>query len=213
MAHFPRFKYGVFLLLGAMTVLGSCAVASGPAERQDSVDRVADDVQGQTEWVQEDLAAEDAIALSPDPNSTPDKPKPVVETPSVASQPLSPDSAQVLFSCRTAQDKLIALYDRDTAIQYVFGPEEQPELVLDVPREDASTFQWQGIGRYENYSISIPNQDTVYIVSWARDRLDINQPTEAGVSVEIDGEYITTVDCVSDIIHNMIGVDLLPTQL
>ncbi|MFG6095600.1 hypothetical protein SPB21_10120 [Leptothoe sp. ISB3NOV94-8A] len=210
MAHFPRFKYGVFLL-GAITFLGSCAAASGPADRQDSVDRVADDVQVQDELVQEDIAAEGAIALNPDSN--PDKLNPVTKAPSVASQPVSTDSGQVLFSCHTAEDKLIALYDRDTVIKYVFGPEEQPELVLDVPREEASTFQWQGIGRYENYSISIPNKDTVYIVSWARDRLDINQPAEAGVSVEIDGEYITTVDCVSDIIHNMIGVDLSPTQL
>lgn len=140
----------------------------------------------------------------------------IVETESVAPQPLALDevaTGQVLFFCRTAQDKVIEVYDMGPFIQYAFGPDGQPELVLDVPREQASTYQWQGIGRYENYSVSIPNGNTVYIVSWARDRLEINQPVEAGVSVEIDGEYVTTVDCATEITHNLIGVDLPPTPL
>lgn len=119
----------------------------------------------------------------------------------------------VLFACQTADGKVIEVHDKGNSIEYVFGPKDQLELVLDVPREQVSTYQWQGIGRYENYSVSIPNGDTVYSVFWARDRLAIDQPPEAGVSVEIDGDYITTVDCATEATHNLIGVDLPPTPL
>lgn len=122
-------------------------------------------------------------------------------------------AGETLFACRTAQDKVIEVYDMGASIQYAFGPKEQLELVLEVPREQASTYQWQGIGRYENYSVSIPNGETIYTVFWGRDRLDINAAPEAGVSVDIDGEYITTVDCATEAVHNLIGVDLPATLL
>ncbi|MEM9807135.1 MAG: hypothetical protein AAF959_17865, partial [Cyanobacteria bacterium P01_D01_bin.56] len=122
-------------------------------------------------------------------------------------------AGETLFACQTAQDKVIEVYDMGASIQYAFGPKEQLELVLDVPREQASTYQWQGIGRYENYSVSIPNGETIYTVFWGRDRLDINAAPEAGVSVEIDGEYIATVDCATEAVHNLIGVDLPATLL
>lgn len=118
-----------------------------------------------------------------------------------------------LFFCRTAQGKVLEVNDLGSSIQYVFGPEQQPELVLNVPRNEASTYQWEGFGRYESYSVSVPNGNTLYTVFWARDRLNIEQPPEGGVTVEIDGEYVTTVDCATDINHNMIGVDLPPTVL
>ena len=203
MVRFFRFKHGA-LLLGTV-LLGSCAGASGPAEVQES-GTAADVASGVIQQSETRDSSVDEIAIAPDTTPSPDRVTQAIEPPAVS-------APSVLFSCRTAGDKLIALYDKGATIQYVFGPDEQPELVLDVPRADASTYQWQGIGRYENYSVSIPNQDTVYQVSWARDRLDIDQPAEAGVSVEINGDYVTTVDCAADIIHNMIGVDLPPTQL
>ncbi|MEM1252677.1 MAG: hypothetical protein AAGI69_09600 [Cyanobacteria bacterium P01_H01_bin.21] len=201
MVRFLRFKHGV-LLLGTV-LLGSCAGVSGPAEVQES-GTAADIASG---LVQESESPDISIAeaeITPETN-----PSRTAQAP----ESLAVSDPGILFSCYTAEDKLIALYDQGSIIQYVFGPEEQPELVLDVPREAASTYQWQGIGRYESYSVSIPNQNTVYHVSWARDRLEIDQPAEAGVSVDINGEYVTTVDCATDIIHNLIGVDLPPTQL
>ena len=203
MVRFLRFKYSVLLL--GMVLLGSCAGASGPAEGQEG-SSAADVANGQ---IQESESSDSSVTETESAPETKPSPDSVTQTiePPTASDP------SVLFSCRTADGKLIALYDEGSTIQYVFGPEEQPELVLDVPRDEASTYQWQGIGRYENYSVSIPNQDTVYQVSWARDRLEIDQPAEAGVSVEINGDYVTTVDCATDIIHNLIGVDLPPTQL
>ncbi|MBX2864376.1 MAG: hypothetical protein KTR27_12570 [Leptolyngbyaceae cyanobacterium MAG.088] len=187
--------------LGVLVLLGSCATTSPPVVSEKTT-AAAPLVAPAASETKEATAKENVVAAA--------EPETTAETPESASLV---DSNKVLFACRTAQDKVIEVYDLGDTIQYVFGPKEQPELVLDVPREQASTYQWQGIGRYEYYSVNIPNGETVYIVSWARDRIEINQPAEAGVSVEIDGEYVTTVDCATDITHNLIGVDLPPTPL
>ena len=144
--------------------------------------------------------------------TTPDDVSEVPQAPAIEPQEEAASQGETLFICGTADGKLIERYDMGALVKYVFGPQGQPELVLEVSREETSTYQWQGIGRYENYSVSVPNGETVYSVFWARDRLDIEQPPEAGVSVEIDGEYITTVDCTTAATHNLIGVDLPPTE-
>ncbi len=182
-------------LLGMAALLGGCA--SDPV--------VLESTEGGTEDVAPLVPPTAEPPAIPEPTATESQPSIPLETAQYI--------GETLFACRTAEDKVIEVYDMGTTIQYAFGPKEQLELVLDVPREQASTYQWQGIGRYENYSVSIPNGDTVYSVFWARDRLNIEQPPEAGVSVEIDGEYVTTVDCATDVTHNLIGVDLLPTPL
>ncbi|MEM7793171.1 MAG: hypothetical protein AAF579_01800 [Cyanobacteria bacterium P01_C01_bin.118] len=193
-----RYPWYGCCLLSALALLSGCA-ASGPIN------------QGS---VSSETGAVETV-ISPPVEETVEETEPVAPEPLSLTEKATTGEAidEVLFFCRTAQAKVIEVYDMGPFIQYSFGPEGQPELVLDVPREQTYTYQWQGIGRYENYSVSIPNGDTVYIVSWARDRLEINQPAEAGVSMEIDGEYITTVDCATDITHNLIGVDLPPTPL
>ena len=120
--------------------------------------------------------------------------------------------SQVLFSCMTTQNKWIEVHDAGSTIRYSFGPENQPEIVLNVSREQASTYQWAGVGRSIYYSVDIPNRDTLYHVFWSVDRLTEGQPVSAGVQVEINNEHVATVECAdSDIVNNLIGVDLPPT--
>ncbi|WOD41704.1 hypothetical protein [Nodosilinea sp. E11] len=119
----------------------------------------------------------------------------------------------LLFSCQTENDKLIKLYDFGDTIQYSFGPENNPEIVLDIPRDEASTYQWAGVGRSIYYSIDIPNANTVYTVFISEDRLLEGRPVAGGVDVLINNEYVTTVNCANeDIISNLMGVDLKPTN-
>lgn len=192
--------------LGGLALLGSCAATSPPVATENTATPapLVAPAAPETAKVKTEVTTGENVVAAVDPDET------TTET-SAASSLAANDG--VIFACRTAQDKVIEVYDLGDTIQYVFGPKQQPELVLDVSREQASTYQWQGIGRYEYYSVNIPNREVVYIVSWARDRIEINQPVEAGVSVEIDGEYVTTVDCATDITHNLIGVDLPPTPL
>lgn len=100
-------------------------------------------------------------------------------------------------------------------IQYTFGrPGKTPELALSVPRESASTFQWPGVGRYINYSVKIPNDNTTYQVFTSAERLfegdeDTDASYTAGINVEVDGRHVATVDCKMDtVIDNMEGIDL-----
>ena len=59
----------------------------------------------------------------------------------------------LLFYCQTENGKRIELYDLGDTIRYSFGPENDPEIVLDAPRDQASTYQWAGVGRSIHYSV------------------------------------------------------------
>lgn len=120
---------------------------------------------------------------------------------------------KVLFACKTAQGKHIKLLDRGSTLQYSFGTMAKPEIVLNVPRGQASTYQWAGVGRSMYYSVNIPNRNTTYRVFWSVDRLVQGQPVTAGVDVEINDKPAATVQCLDKGITNgLIGVDLKPTQ-
>lgn len=122
-----------------------------------------------------------------------------------------PSSSDTLFFCKTQkQHKQIELCDTGKTINYSFGKKGQkPELAMAVPRAEASTFQWQGIGRWMSYSVNVPNNGYVYNVFWAVDRLDDKHTIEAGVNVEKNGNLLTTIYCQEKgLINNLEGVDL-----
>lgn len=118
-----------------------------------------------------------------------------------------------LFFCNTVNNKMIHLCDAGATINYRFGrPNAPPELALQVPRHLASTWQWQGVGRWMSYSVVIPNGDTRYQVFFSVDRLSDEHPMEAGVDVEIGGKHIVRVECRDDgtLYQRLEGVDLRP---
>lgn len=121
--------------------------------------------------------------------------------------------AKTLFSCDTQKgQKQILLCDNQATIDYSFGKKGQkPELALSVPRAEASTWQWAGIGRYISYSVTIPNGDYVYSVFWSADRLSEAHAVEAGVNVEKKGELLATILCTEQgMVNNLEGVKLKP---
>jgi hypothetical protein len=121
---------------------------------------------------------------------------------------------KLLFSCDTENGKQILLYDAGETIDYSFGrPNQTPELALNVPRAEASTWQWPGIGRNMTYAIEVPNGNVLYSVYWNLDRLDENRKEEAGVNVLIDEKIATTVECSSNIVNKMQGVNLKERKL
>ncbi|MFZ1387483.1 MAG: hypothetical protein WBP46_12925 [Thiolinea sp.] len=122
-----------------------------------------------------------------------------------------PNNSETLFFCDTQKgNKQIEVCDAGKTISYSFGKKGQrPELALAVPRAEASTYQWQGIGRWMSYSVNIPNAEHVYTVFWGVDRLEEKHPIEAGVNVEKNGKLLTTVYCKEKgLINNLEGVDL-----
>lgn len=123
-------------------------------------------------------------------------------------------TSKTLFSCTTTKGKQIEVCDAEKTIDYSFGKAQQkPEIAIKVPRDNASTFQWAGVGRTESYTIDIPNGKTVYNVFWGVDRLSDEHTVEAGVNVLIDENLVTTVNCAgNDIVSNIEGVKLKPTE-
>ncbi|MBP6966087.1 MAG: hypothetical protein KBB43_01400 [Brachymonas sp.] len=118
---------------------------------------------------------------------------------------------KTVFSCLTGKSKLIEVCDAGKTISYSFGfPNTKPEIVVTVPRNKASTFQWEGVGRYMSYAVNIPNGNTIYNVFWGVDRLSDEHPIEAGVNVQINKKLAATVKCVGEksIVQNIEGIEL-----
>ncbi len=120
---------------------------------------------------------------------------------------------KTIFSCTTVKGKLIEVCDAGKSITYSFGsPLTQPEIVLNVPRDKATTYQWAGIGRYLSYSVDIPNVSTTYSVFVSMDRLTDAHAMEAGVNVWEGEKLLASVKCSGKkIVNNLEGVDLAPT--
>lgn len=119
----------------------------------------------------------------------------------------------LLFSCGTENGKEILLYQTDETIDYSFGDQDaKPELELTVPRDQASTWQWKGVGRAMTYAVDVPNGETSYSVFWSVDRLSQNQDIEAGVRVHSNRKTLATVYCTGKVVNNLQGVQLKPTE-
>jgi hypothetical protein len=85
--------------------------------------------------------------------------------------------------------------------------------VVTVPRNQASTWQWKGIGRYVNYSVEVPNGAITYRVYTSLDRNEGDSTYEAGVEILKKEESLATVLCQeATIIDHLEGVDLPPVE-
>jgi hypothetical protein len=123
--------------------------------------------------------------------------------------------SKTVFSCLAAKGKLIQVCDAGKTIDYSFGkPGATPEIIVRAPRSEASTFQWQGVGRYLSYAVEVPNGNTTYRVFWGADRLTDAHAIEAGVHVEVNKQHVATVKCVGTkpIIQHIEGIDLKPSE-
>lgn len=112
----------------------------------------------------------------------------------------------LLFHCPTTNAKLITLCDAGSTLRYTFGPmgTGDPEMLLSVPRGDASTSQ--GVAAQ---TIDLPNANTVYSVFWGVDRISDTHEVEAGVHVQANGRHVATVLCQEDRVQSfMEDVDL-----
>ena len=122
-------------------------------------------------------------------------------------------TSKTVFSCLTTKGKQIEVCDNGKVIAYSYGkPNVKPEMAFSVPRAQATTSQWNGVGRYESYAIDIPNKTTTYSVFFGTDRLTDKHTVEAGVNVMIKKKLAGTVNCAGkNITNNLEGLTLKPT--
>ena len=122
-----------------------------------------------------------------------------------------PSQSKTVFNCTTTNNKVIQVCDAGNTISYSFGKANAtPELAITVPRNKVTTYQWQGIGRYENYAINIPNGKTIYRVNDSIDKIE--QKYTAGVDVNSNDKLLATLECAANkkITSKIQGIKLRP---
>lgn len=122
--------------------------------------------------------------------------------------------ATQVFSCTTTRSKVVEVCDAGSTLSYTFGkPGSTPELALNVPRQQASTYQWEGFGRTINHRVSIPNGNTVYTVFTSFDKMRPDEGLDSGVDVHVNGKLLTTVSCKpASLRETLEGIDLKRTE-
>ena len=120
--------------------------------------------------------------------------------------------AATVFSCTTQQGKFVQVCDQGKTLSYWYGKRGgKAELALSVPRSEASTYQWPGIGRYINYSVYIPNGEMRYQVFTSADRNE--QTTLAGITVLRGDKALAEIICKpAGVISNMEDIKLKPSE-
>ena len=128
----------------------------------------------------------------------------------VAAPAACPAGQTTVFACTTSNGKQVQVCDAGATLGYTFGrPGLRPELTFHVARERASTWQWQGIGRYMNYSVSLPNGKARYTVFSSVDRLADEPEPSLGISVEVQGRHVAQLTCEQEgSIENLFDIDL-----
>ena len=122
-----------------------------------------------------------------------------------------PGQSKTVFNCTTTNNKVIQVCDAGNMISYSFGKANAtPELAITVPRNKVTTYQWQGIGRYENYAINIPNGKTIYRVNDSIDKIE--QKYTAGVDVNSNDKLLATLECAANkkVTSKIQGIKLRP---
>jgi hypothetical protein len=120
--------------------------------------------------------------------------------------------SKTIFSCTTAKGKTAEVCDSGSKIEYSFGKKDAAsEISLAIPRANASTYQWDGIGRSMLYSVQIPVGKTVYEVFRLADK--ISQEVTFGINVVVDGKPAATLTCKPETVtDNIEGVALRPAS-
>lgn len=142
------------------------------------------------------------------PRSTPDKTDPEGQGKGVGAAQVS---HSIVFQCIAENGKEITLLDRGETIDYSYGLPGHPlEMSVSKPRDEATTYQWDGFGRWISYSVSLHNGDTTYTVFTSADRLSDGHELEAGVTAIVGDREVARFICRPPLINKLEGIDLNP---
>ncbi len=119
---------------------------------------------------------------------------------------------KLVFACTIAKNAMhVQVCDAGADISYSYGkPRAKPELFFSVPRSQATTHQWDGMGEL-GYHVNIHSNKIEYTVFMGITEVDGYPELVAGIHV-FDGEdWVSTSNCdTSTLEHNLIDIDLSP---
>lgn len=119
------------------------------------------------------------------------------------------EEGALIFACTTVNQKFVKVVDNGATIKYSFGKKgKKPELVFSVSRSAASTYQYQGFGRYVAYAVSVPNNGVTYSVFYGYDKLSADSQVDAGIVVKTVNGKETTIPCAGTFKSNIEGINL-----
>ncbi|WP_277058223.1 hypothetical protein [Trichlorobacter lovleyi] len=119
---------------------------------------------------------------------------------------------KTIFACSTTNGKQVEVCDNGDTLEYSFGKPGKLEKNFKIERTNASTYQWNGMGRYMNYTVELPTGDTVYSIFTGADKIDMK--SESGVNVSVKGKNVATVKCneKKKMTVDIEGIDLKPAE-
>ncbi|HEY0335199.1 MAG TPA: hypothetical protein VGC74_16090 [Stenotrophomonas sp.] len=105
-------------------------------------------------------------------------------------------SPDILFCCIATNGKEIRLSRSGASIDYVYGrPGVHPEIHVSKPHNEVESVQWDGIGRWMTYSVTLPVSAATYTLFTQVDRLSQTQEVEAGVLAIVRGKEVARILC------------------
>ena len=118
---------------------------------------------------------------------------------SFAESKLCEENTMFFFANNKAHTKSVELCYGQKGVKYIFGPEGEPEIVLEVPRDKI-------IYEYENgcESITIPNGKADYYIyqcgstSQTDPTLQVNQNGSPIATIELDGKDGAYMNAIAD---------------
>ncbi|MDO5770401.1 MAG: hypothetical protein Q4P13_12935 [Psychrobacter sp.] len=120
------------------------------------------------------------------------------------------DKCEAIFTCKLKSKAVEVCDTHNGNLIYRYGKSlDKPEMKVILPYEKASMSHWNGVGRYQNTILNIPNKNTTYSIFNSFD--SISQHTQSGVWVEVNGEQVSELICDSDSVHHKLNdIDYLP---
>lgn len=103
--------------------------------------------------------------------------------------------ARSVFVClATKGRKRVEVCESASSLSYSFGKlGETAELAFTAPKAAVSGYRWNGMGRYVNNALNLPNGTAVYRVYTSIDRGEGTR--SAGVDVAVSGKPVANVKC------------------
>ncbi len=123
---------------------------------------------------------------------------PALPAPALAASDCGDYAGATVFHCsiKGSSRQVTVCEMGDGLLRYAYGkPGQEPEMELMLTPREVTYTPWPGIGRYIWSSLSFPNGEYAYEVSYSFDRNTAGAETEGTLVVMKGGDILATKEC------------------